>query len=317
MDSARRLDSEGHVLVIGSAGIDIRCRPDAALQHSTISPGFIRFSMGGVARNIAENLARLEIPTVLLTAIGDDPHGQIVAARCSAADVDGSHILRVPGAATGSTMTLLTDSNDVDTGIYDYAVMEHLTRDLLIGHTSLFASASLVAIDATLSVPALATVFQLADQYDVPVCADPTSALLASKLCDFLPHLYMIAPNSAETAALCGLSLPAYDVESAIQAAHHLVTLGVDIAIITLAEQGLAYADSSGSGHIPAIHTHVVDATGAGDALTAGVIFGLLNGVPLDEAMRLGVSAATLTLRSRDSVVPELNQELLYDELVI
>jgi pseudouridine kinase len=60
-----------------------------------------------------------------------------------------------------------------------------------------------------------------------------------------------------------------------------------------------------------------VNTTGAGDALTAGVIFGLLNGVPLDEALRLGVSAATLTLRSRESVVPELSQELLYDELVI
>jgi pseudouridine kinase len=317
MDSARPIGSEGHVLVIGSAGIDVRGRPDTALQHSTVTPGYIRFSLGGVARNIAENLARLEVPTVLLTAVGDDSNGQVVLDRCSAAGIDCSHIPRIPDMQTGGSMTLMTEANDVDTGIYDYTIVEHITRDFLTGHTSLFANASMAAIDATLSVSALATIFQLADRYDVPVCADPTSALLSGKLCDFLPRLYMIAPNSAETAALCGLTQSAHDVEGAIQDARRLVTQGVDIAIITLAEQGLAYADSSGSGHIPAIHTHIVDTTGAGDALTAGVIFGLLNGVPLDEALRLGVSAATLTLRSRESVVPELSQELLYDELVI
>ena len=52
MDSARPIGSEGHVLVIGSAGIDVRGRLDTALQHSTITPGYIQFSVGGVARNI-------------------------------------------------------------------------------------------------------------------------------------------------------------------------------------------------------------------------------------------------------------------------
>ncbi len=305
------------MLVIGSAGIDIRGRPEGELQHTTLTPGYVRFSLGGVARNIAENLARLEMPTVLLTAVGDDASGEIVLSRCSAAGIDVTHVPRMPGVQTGSTIAFMTPANDLDVGVADYSVIEHVTRDLLIGHRLLFASASMIAIDATLSAQTLATVFQLADEYDVPVSADPTSPLLAGKLCDFLPRLSMIAPNSAETSALCGLAMPAQDVESAIGAARHLVSLGVEIAIITLAEQGLAYADSSGSGHIPAIRTHVVDATGAGDALTAGVIFGLLNGVPLDEAMRLGVSAATLTLRSREAVVPELSQELLYDELVI
>jgi pseudouridine kinase len=317
MDSARPADFEGHVLVIGSAGIDVRGYPETALQHGMVTGGEVRFSCGGVARNIAENLGRLEIPTILLTAVGDDPNGQIILDRCREVGIDITHIPRVPEGHTGGSMAFIAETNDVDMGINDYSILEHVTRELLLGHASLFADAALVAIDATLSTEALATAFELAEQYGVLVCADPTSAALAGKMCDFLPRLYMIAPNSAETTALCGLPLPAHDAETAIQAARHLVSLGVEIAIITLGEQGLAYADSSGSGHIPAIRTHVVDPTGAGDALTAGVIFGLLNAVPLDEAMRLGVSAATLTLRSRESVVPALSQELLYDELVI
>ncbi len=317
MNPVNPAESEGPVLVIGAAGIDVKGQPDTPLQPATLVSGHVRLNMGGVARNIAENLARLEVPTILLSAVGDDPGGEIVLRACDAVGIDVHHIPRIPGAHTGGTIGLLADTNEVDIGIADFSVVEYINPDFLRGHVSLFASAAMIVIDANLSPESLATAFELATAYRVPVCADPTAPWLAGKLCAYLPQLYMVAPNSAETTALCGLSLDAQDADSAIKAARHLVSLGVKIAIITLGEHGLAYADSSGSGHIPARRTHIVDATGAGDALTAGIIFGLLNGVPLDDAMRLGVSAATLTLRSRESVVPQLTQELLYDELVV
>jgi pseudouridine kinase len=91
--------------------------------------------------------------------------------------------------------------------------------------------------------------------------------------------------------------------------------LGVDIAIITMAEFGLGYADANRSGHVPALYTEIVDPTGAGDALTAAVIFALLNDIPLDEAVRLGLSAAALTLRSPGTVAADLSIEKLYDGL--
>jgi pseudouridine kinase len=93
--------------------------------------------------------------------------------------------------------------------------------------------------------------------------------------------------------------------------------MGVDIAIITLAEKGLCYATPEVGGYIPAIRSEGVDRTGAGDALTAGVVFGLLNDFPIDEAVRLGVSAATLTLQCKETVCPDLGLERLYDQLVI
>jgi pseudouridine kinase len=140
---------------------------------------------------------------------------------------------------------------------------------------------------------------------------------LAVRLVDFLPSLYLVAPNAAETTALCGLPDPAQNREAAIDAARQLVSMGVKIAVVTLGEQGVAYADGSGGGFIRAVRTQVVDPTGAGDAFTAAVIFGLLNEVTVDEAMRLGMTAASLTLQSRDTVLPQLSQELLYDKLVV
>jgi len=107
------------------------------------------------------------------------------------------------------------------------------------------------------------------------------------------------------------------DQSQAIDAAKYLVSRGVVLSIITLAEFGVVYATSETSGSIPAIHTEIEDPTGAGDALTAAVIFALLNDIPLDDAIRLGVSAASLTLRHRGAVTPELSLEKLYDQLVI
>jgi pseudouridine kinase len=99
--------------------------------------------------------------------------------------------------------------------------------------------------------------------------------------------------------------------------ARTLVTLGVEIAVVTLGEAGLAYADSNGGGYINALNTQVVDTTGAGDAFTGAMIFGLMNDVPIDEAMRLGITAASLTLQTTETVVPNLSQELLYSHLVV
>ena len=87
--------------------------------------------------------------------------------------------------------------------------------------------------------------------------------------------------------------------------------------LLSQVSQAGVYATSQTSGNLPAIRTEIVDPTGGGDALTAAVLFGLLNDIPLDDAVRLGVSAATLTLRYPGAVVPDLTLEKLYDQLVI
>jgi pseudouridine kinase len=308
---------DGYVLVIGSAGMDVKGRPEQEIILGTANLGRVRQSAGGVARNIAENLARLEVPTVLLTAVGDDRAGQRVLDQCEASGVDCSYVRRVADSRTGTYLALFKPDGDLMAAINDYAVMEAVDRDYLLNHEALIAEAEMIVIDATLSETALEVVFDLAARYEVRVCADPTTPELAERLCPYIAQLYLMTPNAAETNVLCALDDPASDRETATTAARQLVMLGTHIAVVTMGDQGLAYADGSGGGFIRAIHTNVVDSTGAGDALTGAVIFGLLNEVPLDEAMRLGVTAASLTLQSQETVVPELNQELLYDELVI
>ncbi len=305
------------VLVIGAAGIDVKSRPHATLHMGRSNDGVVRHSVGGVARNIAENLARLEVPTVLLTAVGDDHVGEYVLAHTAKAHVDTSYVLRVPEQHTGSYVSVQDENGNLIVAISEYDVVAAITPAYLQKHRALFAEAALVVVDANLSERALSSVFRWARRYNVPVCADPTSPGLAPKLIAHLPQMYMVAPDAQEAAVLCEGGPPPSTSEAAIEMAQCLVGRGVQIAIVTLAEQGLAYAAGSEAGHIPALRTSVVDTTGVGDALTAAVIFGLLNAFPLDEAVRLGVAAAALTLRTRETVAPDLSLDRLYDDLVV
>lgn len=306
-----------YVLVIGSAGMDVKGQPDEELKWEVMNLGRVRSSVGGVARNIAENLARLEVPVMMLTAVGEDRAGARVLEQSESSGIDCTYVRRMPDERTSTYLALLKPDGELTVAISDFAVIDYVDRDYLLGHESLFADAEMVVIDATLSADALEVVFEQAAKYQLRVCADPTTPWLAGRLCPYISQLYLITPNAAETTVLCGLPDPAHDRETAITTARHLVSLGAHIAVVTLGEKGLAYADGSGGGFIRAIHTHVVDSTGAGNAFTGAVIFGLLNDVPVDEAMRLGVTAASLTLQSPETVVPELNQEILYDQLVI
>lgn len=308
---------QGYVLVIGSAGLNIKGHPQQAVTIETPNDGVVRQTVGGVARNIAENLARLEIDTVLLTAVGRDPAGQRVLRRCQSAGVDTSRVRVVPGQRTGTYLAVLRPDERLLVAISDFAVLAAVDTDYLLGCEDLFAQAAMIVIDATLSDAALATVFELAGRYGVRICADPTTPRLAGRLRPYLNRLYMVSPNAAETTSLCDLDRPAHDYETAIAAARQLVALGVQIAVVTLGESGLAYADSSGGGYIRALQAQIVDPTGAGDAFTGGVIFGLLNDVQVDEAMRLGATAAALTLQSHETVLRHLTPELLYARLAV
>ncbi|HKZ83372.1 MAG TPA: carbohydrate kinase family protein [Anaerolineae bacterium] len=302
------------VLVIGSAGLDIKGLASGPLLPGTSNAGRVRRSLGGVARNVAENLARLDVDVTLLTAVGDDDAGTQILQQASECGVDTSPSIVVSGGRTGSYLAIVDENGSLAVAIGDMGIAESITPRYLNDHRRLFAEASMLAIDANLTPDALSTILKLAAKHDLLVCADPTSTALADRLCPHLRQLHLIAPNVAEAAVLSGLP-PASTQDEALDVARHLVSLGVDFAILTLADQGSAYATSEESGLVPAMHVDIVDPSGAGDALTAALIFAVLNDIPTDEAVRLGIAAATLTLQSRETVNPELSLEKLYAQL--
>lgn len=308
-------DDMTSVVVVGAAAMDTKGHALEPLQPGTSIAGYVRVSVGGVGRNIAENLARLGVQTTLLSAVGNDEAGHHLLNQARSSGLNVEHVLISPMHTTAAYLAVLDNQGNLSVSVADMNIMQAVTPRYLYARRRLLRQASLVVVDANLSPKALDSLFRQTRQFGIPVCADPASTSLAPRLCPHLQDLYIITPNALEAEALCGESV--HDRDEAIVAAKCLVSLGVKIAIITLADQGLVYATPSESGHIPAIECEIKDLTGAGDALTAAVIFGLLNDFPVDEAVRLGVSAAALTLQCRETVCPELSLEILYDKLII
>ena len=308
-------DNEAPVLVVGAAGVDVIGRTENKIKQGSSIPAEIRFTFGGVGRNVAENLARLGHPVKLITAVGSGYFGEQLLHQLEDAGVNTALCLRTKDP-TGSYVALF-QNGDIPFALDDMRAIQTLTPAYLRKHYKTFKEASILFLDANLPEPVLRSAVSIAKRTKTPIVADPTSRLLAPKLIPYLPSLEIITPNSSEAAVYC--EQPFDDVESslAIESAKNLVSKGVHIAIITLAEFGVCYATAETSGSIPAIRTDIVDPIGAGDALTATVIFSLLNDIPLDDAIRLGVSAASLTLRQRGAVVPDLTLEKLYDALII
>jgi pseudouridine kinase len=308
---------EQSILVIGAAGLDIVGRLLQPSESGASTPASIRPSYGGTSRNFAENLARLGMPVTLLSVIGTEPIGRQMLRYTRASGVNVDHVIRTKKVSTGAYIAVINDQSKLQFALDDMEALFQLTPEYIESKAELFEQAAMVFMDANLLPEAIDTVIRLAQASNLPVIADPTSSQLANRLLPHLPKLSMVTPNIREAAILSGIEIPEKgETDRAIKAAQQLVSQGLDLVIITLAEFGVVYATSETNGHIPAIRTRIVDPTGAGDALSAAVIFALLNNIPVDEAIRLGISAASLTLRHPGAVRPDLSLELLYDQLI-
>jgi pseudouridine kinase len=306
-----------HVLVIGAILQDTKGKPTAGLEPGTSNPAEIRHVRGGTARNVAENLARLGADVILFSAVGSDNVGKQLVAQTEESGVNIAHVLSVDGSNTGSYIAILDKDGSLSVALDDVTVMEHITPGYLHRQRRLFRDACMVMMDGSLSPESMATVVRLATQYELPLCADPSSSRLATRLRQHLPNLDLVVPNEAEAASLVDVDYIGFDPDFSLEIALLLRKAGVETAIVTLSDFGLVYAASDETGYIPASYYKMVDSTGTGDALTAATMFGMINDLPTTEAIRLGAAAASLTLQTGNTVVPDLSLDMLYDHLIV
>ena len=304
-----------HILVVGATLMDVKGKPIAGLEPSTSNPAAIRITRGGTARNVAENLGRLGAEVVLITAVGDDLIGDSLLIQTADAGVNMDYALQ--NGRTGAYMALMDLDGSLSVALDDVRIMEAITPGYLDKNRILFRDAALIMMDGSLLPAAMVTVARLAKKYNVPLCADPSSARLAYKLRPFLPQLHLVVPNEMEAAELLEVDFFGHDPDTSLDLARLLVKAGVENAIITLSDFGLSYATSDEVGYIPANYSQIVDNTGTGDSVTAAIMFGMVNDLPITEAIRLGAAAASLTVQTRETVVRDLSLDMLYDHLIV
>ncbi len=306
-----------HVLVIGATLLDTKGKPDAGLAPGTSNPGDIRYSRGGTARNVAENLARLGTEVLLISAIGNDPIGKNLFNQTVASGVNLEHTLLLEDESTGAYLALLDEDGSLAVALDDTTIMYHITPEYLYQRRRLFRDAAMIMIDGSLSPKAIDTTVRLAKKYKKPLCADPSSSRMAHRLKPYISDLHLLVPNEVEQAELLQVPFQGFDPDASRALALQLVNRGAAHVVVTLSNFGLDYATDEEVGYIPPSYSKKVDSTGTGDAVTAAIIYGMLNELPAVECMRLGAAAASLTLQTSETVVPDLCLDLLYDHLIV
>jgi pseudouridine kinase len=306
-----------HFLIIGATLLDSKGKPRAGLEPGTSNPAHIRHTRGGTARNVAENLACFGAEVKLLSAVGDDHTGRQLVAQTAEAGVDVTDVQLIPNQRTGSYIAILDEEGSLSVALDDVSIMSHISPAYLYQNRRLFRDACMIMFDGSLDEAAVEMTVRLARQYNVPLCADPSSSRLAHRLKEYLPYLHLVVPNEVEAAALSEVDFSGFDPDASLEVALLLTRAGVDTVIVTLSDFGLVYSTSDETGYIPAHYSEIVDSTGTGDSVTAAVMFGMVNDFPITEAIRLGAAAASLTLQTGDTVVPDLSLDMLYDHLIV
>lgn len=302
------------VVVVGGANMDIVARTQRPLAPADSTPGQVACSPGGVGRNVAENLARLGDPTQFVGLVGDDVFGQTLIQATRMAGVDVSRCVVVPLARTATYLSLHGPDGDMAMAVNDMAIMEHITPGFVLDHAPALAAAACLVLDCNLPTAALACLFETAGQ--VPVFADGVSVAKCSRLLPWLNRIHTLKVNQLEVQALSGVAV--HNVADAQAAAAQLHQRGVTQVVVSLGAQGACWCDARGAtGHLPPTPVTVVNTSGAGDAMLAGLVHAHLNHLPLAQSVAWAMACAELTLSSTFANAPELSVAAVQSRLPV
>ncbi len=308
---------KGKAVVIGGSNIDLKGYPEGNYLPRTSNPGEVIERLGGVARNIAENLGLLGVPTSLLAAVGDDHYGNELVQKTDKDALDLSRVIRSSRHGTGRYLVLHDETGEMVGAISDMEVMSEVTPTYLERNRSLIERSEILALDANPGRQTLEKLFSiLQGRADTTVVADPVSVDKAVKLRDHLDQVDIITPNEDEVRALFGLEdLQTNDLEplaGKVQGSLRTLDLGLSV-VVTSGDDGLALVTGKTVRRfnpVPVPNEEIKDTTGAGDTLTAAMIYALLGGNSMLAGLDLGTAAASEAIKSRRTVNLDLKSAL-------
>ncbi|XP_009558828.2 uncharacterized protein LOC104058943 isoform X2 [Cuculus canorus] len=337
-------------VVIGGINVDFiaKARNPVIVGGGQTNAGRVRRTFGGVGRNLADCLSRLGQTPLLLSAMGKDEHSESILHYCH--HMDMSAVLQLEGKSTATYCAVITTTGELSVGLGDMDIHQQITEQYVSQFKQNLCQAPLICIDGNVPLPTIQYVCQLAREHQLAVCYEPTDENKASKpfLSDSWKALTYISPNLQELKAInrtlrnpLPAELPSR-LEDLVQTAvalarpllAHLccvmVTLGAHGVLlcgkslggsISLCPGAHKQADAASlcATHYPAIHINreeIVNVSGAGDSLMAGILAGILAEHDTDTCVRMGLLAASLSLRSYEPISPEISTSSVSQEEV-
>jgi pseudouridine kinase len=268
-------------------------------------------SLGGVIRNVAENLSRLDHPVSLMSCVGDDGAGDALLKETrKLMEVFATDV--IPRATTGSYYSVIEPGGNMRVGFANMAINDYMTRSWIIEHKRHLRLGTWILTDTNIQKDALEALIEFANNEEKNLVIIGVSGPKMARVPDNLTGVHTLICNVDETQAYFNTTetSPSLLLDLWIEK-------GIENVIITNGKAGSVYASGTHKGKQAADvidADRVVDVTGAGDAFSSAVIHGLIDNKSLKDSVRLGTINARLTIQSRHAVNKNLSINLLKKE---
>ena len=292
------------IACFGAAHIDRLARAGQPVVLGTSNPATVSTALGGVARNVAESLARLRLSVTLVSRVGADPDGDRVLNGMTGLSVDMNVTTESPSCSTAGYTALVGPDGEMVVAMANMAIYDEMTPDAMSDAITRLDGHSLWFADCNLPPGSLEFLRQMKST-DTILAVDAVSVAKAERLGHDLSGIDVVFCNRDEAAILAGRAGADSEMAEAIR------RRGAEAVIVSLGADGVLIADSTGCRSLMALAATVRDVTGAGDALVAGTLFGLSEGRPLMECAAIGLAAAAIALESDSAVNKFLSAEIL------
>lgn len=307
------MEGEKYVVVVGGLNMDLAGISGENFKERDSNIGSIQLSEGGVGQNIAQNLTKLNVPTYLITAYGDDYFGKILSEECRKKSIRLDYAQQILGERSSTYLYVTNNLGDMVVGINDMDIINHVTPAFLQERIDFINQAAICVIDGNIPKESIEW---LAKHCQAPIFVDPVSVAKVNRFENVLDKIDTFKPNGLEAECLTGYQV--IDEKTAKQAAQALLDQGIKNVFISLGENGILCANQEEKVIVPIFRTNAVSCNGAGDCTMATITWARYyyeNGLPLEEVGQLTQAAASITVESVHSVSPNLSIENLLNRL--
>lgn len=306
------------IVVIGAAFVDIKGFPLDTYIPDGRNVGRIEYIHGGVARNVVEDIANVELRPTYLGIVDDTPLGTAVVEKLKNHKVNTDYILVRPDGM-GTWLAVFDNNGDVAGSISKRPDMMPLIDLLEEKGDEIFRNADSVVIEVDIDKPIVKKVIELGKKHNKKLFALVSNMNLAAERRDFIKEFDCFICNRQEAGIFFSDDYAGIENEVIVDViADKVMRAKIPAMVVTLGDKGAVYATCNGEkGICPARKVNVKDTTGAGDAFCAGVSMGLTYGKTMAEAIEIGSYLAASVITSSENVCPRFLPRELGIELEV
>lgn len=299
------MKNDEYISVLGGSNIDIIGFPYKDLILEDSNPGRVKVALGGVGRNIAENLVHLGVPTKLITAIGEDIYGKKILEHADNIGLDMNSSLISNQIPTSTYLVILDEKGDMKAAINQMDILDEISIEFIQHKKQVIENSKICIIDT--NIPTDVINYVLDNFRNTDFFLDTVSGIKAQKVKNNIGAFHTIKPNRIEAELLSGTKIDSFG--NMIKATEYFLKQGVKRVFITLGAEGVFFNDGSIYELIPNPKIKVVNATGAGDAFLAALAFCHFNNYGIDESARFSMTASILTLSYEGTINPNISEK--------